>query len=418
MHKIRAGALQFVLFIGTIIALLLMAFVLLSYSHQFFARNTDKVIELTKTADNLMQQAISQSGSDLAIIISNMEDTNFQTEMRRDFWGVFEKVDVWAKHQQKSFHKMALIGQGIREELPALYLKDAQRPLVIAGNAHIVGDAYLPERGIRPGNIGGNSYYRSRLVHGDIHRSNAELPRLHPQLQTIVDQITDPLYQFPEETISYRQGMEIRNSFANPTIIISGFQIDLEEAVLKGNIVIRAEDKIVVSSGTQLRDVLLVAPQIEFLPGFSGNIQAFANEKIIVGRNCELSYPSALVIQNTRFHKDPVNLREPDILISRDSELRGLILYLDKSTEKKYGPQIKIDENSTLVGEIYCTHNLELKGQVFGKASVGSFISLENGGVYQNHLYNGRINSTKLPVQYAGLQMESNMHKSIAQWLY
>ena len=44
--KIRAGALQFVLFIGAIIAILLFAFVLISYTHSFFGKKTDLMVDV------------------------------------------------------------------------------------------------------------------------------------------------------------------------------------------------------------------------------------------------------------------------------------------------------------------------------------------------------------------------------------
>ena len=50
--KIKGGALQFVLFVGTIVAVLLMSFVLISHSHTLFKKKTDITIALIQAADN------------------------------------------------------------------------------------------------------------------------------------------------------------------------------------------------------------------------------------------------------------------------------------------------------------------------------------------------------------------------------
>jgi len=68
---------------------------------------------------------------------------------------------------------------------------------------------------------------------------------------------------------------------------------------------------------------------------------------------------------------------------------------------------------------VYCTANLELKGWVNGRVHTQAFVALENGRIYQNHLYNGRINGTVLPLSYAGLELEGqNTSKKLMKWLY
>ena len=59
--KVKAGALQFVLFMGAVIAVLLMTFVLLNHTHQLFDKKTTKVVEVVKKADMGIQQAMGQN---------------------------------------------------------------------------------------------------------------------------------------------------------------------------------------------------------------------------------------------------------------------------------------------------------------------------------------------------------------------
>ena len=51
--------------------------------------------------------------------------------------------------------------------------------------------------------------------------------------------------------------------------------------------------------------------------------------------------------------------------------------------------------------------------------STDAFIALEDGSVYQNHLYNGQINSLILDESYAGLLLASRENnKKVMKWLY
>ena len=68
-------------------------------------------------------------------------------------------------------------------------------------------------------------------------------------------------------------------------------------------------------------------------------------------------------------------------------------------------------------GELYCEANTDLQATVNGSVYTNGFVAKQFGSIYQNHLYNARINSSQLPTAYAGLQWE-NSHQNIAKWLY
>src|SRR5690606_1790036 len=186
-----------------------------------------------------------------------------------------------------------------------------------------------------------------------------------------------------------------------------------------GNIAVYATEKIIVGASTSLRDVLLVAPEITINDGVHGYFQAIAEKKIHVGKNCRLAYPSALVVQNRNVRNDKGrNGREFGIYVGPGTELEGILLYLEDSDTRYYDPQIKISENTSVRGEVDCSKNLELKGTVLGNVTTDAFIALENGSIYQNHLYNGKIDVTGLDLQYVGLLLEDKGTEKIMKWLY
>ena len=61
---------------------------------------------------------------------------------------------------------------------------------------------------------------------------------------------------------------------------------------------------------------------------------------------------------------------------------------------------------------------IELKGAVFGNVVANGFIAMENGNIYQKHLFEGHIYAHDLPSQYTGLGYDGNFAKAVAKWLY
>jgi hypothetical protein len=425
--KIKAGALQFVLFIGAVVAVLLMAFMLLSHTHSLFDKKTDVVISIIKGVDFGINSSLNKPialGDQIAIKDEN--DLSIDIQVKRDYWGIFEKRTVMASHGKTNLIKTALVGGKDIDGMPALYVSDKQRPVIIAGNSSITGTAFLPKQGIKMGNIHGNSYHRNQLVYGKKLQSKATLPQLCSDLQMQLNQLAKVGYVPQGEMVSMTRNRALKNSFHSPTKIIRDRVVHLKDMQLTGNIIVSASDKIIVEASAQLNDVVLLAPKIIIKDWVNGYFQAIASESITVGKKCLLPYPTALVVnkkgtprlsKNTNSQHQFTN--RPSIYIDSYTEIGGVVMALENSEERQFVPQIKIDDNAKVVGEVYCTKNLELKGRVNGSVTTAAFVALENGSVYQNHLYNGMINSTHLPRAYVGLlSQKGEQSKKIMKWLY
>ncbi|OWW23503.1 hypothetical protein B4Q04_20095 [Zobellia sp. OII3] len=416
--KIRAGALQFVLFIGAIIAVLLIMFVLISHTQNLFNKKTALTVDLIQAADYAIDYSLANDfvvGKNIEI--PYQEGSPISLEIRKDFWGIFEKITSTSKQNSIEFSKSALVG-GNWSEMSALYLKDKQRPLIVAGKTKITGDAYLPQQGIRMGNISGNSYSHQQLLYGTKRNSQDELPKLKSSVLNQIIQLTNNSFGEVKEEIRLKRNLELRNSFQSPTIFIREGTVHLEMVALSGNIVISATDRIIVEPSAQLRDVLLIAPEILIKDSVQGYFQAFANKNIHVGKNCNLGYPTALVVRNPAQSNKKNSDQKPKLAIDAHSEIKGALIYLENIKDQSYVPSIKIGENVIVQGEIYCEKNLELKGSVYGNVTTDGFIAMENGSIYQNHIYNGIIDGSSLVPGYAGLLYETAPSKKVMKWLY
>ncbi len=422
--KLKGGALQLTLFIIVVIALLLSGFVLLVHIHKQFRIKSDFIVETTKNADRGITYALHNHLRLNDTTTVDLKGLDYKSlKLYCDSWGIFKKVTSVSKIKNNRFIKIALIGANQPDKSrTALYIQDNNRPLVVVGNTKIEGVAYLPKQGIRSGNIAGHSYYGSQYIYGQTKIAAFRLPKLDAETTAKINTIESSTLKISNrQFLNIEQGKSYFNSFLNPVqVVFSNKAIHLDAMELTGHIIVQSKTKIVVGSFSKLKDVILIAPEIEIQSSVKGNFQAIASKKISVGKSVELNYPSALVVHNKRKSQQvstPENAIESNIVIDANAVIKGIIIYLDKEAKKTYKTQIEIKEQATVIGELYCNKNMELKGTVYGTVYTNSFVANQNGSIYQNHIYNGTISINQLPEEYVGLVF-NNSKKGVMQWLY
>ena len=421
--KLKAGALQFTLFISIVIALLLTAFILLIQTHKLFDVQTNFAIETIENSNRGIDYSLLNATrlNDTTVIRLNDEDYK-ALNIHREFWGAFERVTATSKIKTHTFRKTALIGaQQPRTNRTALYVQDNNRPLVLVGNTKIEGLAHLPRQGVKSGSISGQSYYGSQLIYGPT-KTASNLPELFEETTAnlrnnlkIVSKLSKPQY------LNLESGQTYTNSFLNPVqVVFNPSTIRLSAVDISGHIIVQSQTKIILESSSNLKDVLLIAPKIEIKNNVKGTFQAIASKEILVERNCTLNYPSALVIvekESSTIENTTQGERTIPLKIDSNSTMKGVVIYLGTKKQNNYNAQVSIGKDSTLHGEIYCSNNLELAGEVFGSVYTNNFTTKQAGSIYQNHIYNGTINIDSLNVNYIGLPF-NNSKKGILKWLY
>ena len=89
-QKIRAGALQFVLFIGVVITLLLLTFVTLAHSHSLFGKKSELFVKTIKMADLGLAYALEH---DMPLGDTIVIDLPFEDQVKlkaiKTYWGIF-----------------------------------------------------------------------------------------------------------------------------------------------------------------------------------------------------------------------------------------------------------------------------------------------------------------------------------------
>ena len=419
-HKVFSGALQFTIFIGVIIALILAGLVMLQNTQNFFIQQSKASIENIQLANSGIT-FLKQQNNLIAdtTTIDQLSDTNQKIEVQSSQWGIYEKAIVKTTHREKIFYKSALLGTQIENsQRPTLYLQDNFKPLVVVGNAILKGIIFLPSQGVKPGYIAGESYYGKELVQGTTRNSNTKLPELKKNYKEILE----GFLQFQEfnsnRFLGGNEVLKYKNSFLKPTKVwYSKNEIVLDNNNLLGNIIIKSEQKIVIKKTAILKDIMIIAPIIVIEDDVYGCFQALANKQIKVGKNCKLSYPSALVfIQEKNEILDTQKLEAP-IYIDKKTEIRGSIVYFKSTKENDFKVQIMLNEETLVKGEVYCEGNVELNGKVVGSVYTEQFIVNKAGTTFINHIYNGQIVDDNFPEMFCGLVFKDNQ-KGVAKWMH
>jgi len=412
--KLKAGALQYTIFISVIIALLIFAFISLTYVQNKLRIKASLFQEVIHNTNNgfkyLAQREIPYNEETLLPIA-----TESATKVLKRQWGLFDVATIHATRNKESFTKTALIA-GHRQEKIALYLQDDNQPLFVVGDTKIEGKNYLPEQGAKRGSIAGHSYTGTQLIYGTIATSKSSLPEItnRNSLKNISDEL---LKREGNSFFDLEDNLRLVNSFDEPVQIFnSNSIIDLRFVELTGNIILNSRTKIRVHSSAMLADVILTAPEIEILDEVKGNFQAVATKQIKVGKKCNLNYPTGLVLLEEKKNTSESTKELKQIRLNKNTTLKGIIVFISDDRKDNYNSQIIIEENATIYGEVYCNQNIELKGTVNGTVYTKGFVANQFGSVYKNHIYNGKILSSKLPEQYCGLQFKNAKLKT-AKWL-
>lgn len=418
--KVKAGALQLTLFIVVVIALLLASFLIFVHTYTQFNVQSDFVIETVQDANNGILHTLRTHVplNDSLSFQPNAED--YKTlKITRTYWGFFEKVFSGASIKNYKFEKVALIG-GTQPKLnrTALFLEDNNRPLVVVGNTKIEGLAYLPERGIKTGNISGHSYYGDRLVYGITRKSN-QFPKVPSEL---IEHLKNINSEEQAIFIDISKTQTFKNSFFEPLqVVYSPDEIRLEDLSLIGHIMVQSQTAIVVGASSNLKDIVLMAPKVVIEDNVIGAFQVIASEAITVSNNCKLTYPSALIVYDdgtvTPREQEKSDSKNNAITIDTGTTINGVVFWNVTSMARNYEPQILINEHAVVNGEVFCNSNLELKGTVNGTIYTSNFVAKQSGSIYQNHIYNGTVSIDGLPQEYVGLPFETSK-KGIMKWLY
>ena len=409
--RLEAGILSSVLAIALIIATLCASLISLAYYYRMATLQYTIVDRLENNA---------QSGINLLLATSDHSDVAegywkdlFGQEqdsvwLHQRPWGVYQVGIVRARTGNKSRQKVALFGRKPDQTgQSALYLADEQRPLSIAGRTQLIGRCYLPKAGVKSAYINRIGYQGEQLVKGSTQESQGSLPKLSPDA---VAHLRRLLTVKAENYLSLDQlGDSLVYSFeAAPTYYHSPGPITVS-GLLRGNIIVASDRAVTITSQADVEDIIVVAPQITIAPDFEGRLQAIATDTLVVGRGCQLRYPSALVLFASSGGA---------VLIDEASQVAGTVVLTGTATDY-HRRLLSLEKEASVTGMVYSDGLVELKGSIYGHLSCRKFMLRTASTLYENHILDGTVDASRRSPHYLASALWATTHqKGIAQWLY
>lgn len=418
---IKAGALLYAMFLVVIVSIISSSFILVNYYNKSYVIHALKSEELFRDANSGINYGLAmhqQLPLDVAVDIDLYDDEKSIVKLEKTSWGAFYILTTIASWKNKSATKSALVGANINSgEKVALYLSDQNKPLSITGETKITGDCYLPKSGVRRAYIEGKSFVGNKLINGQKRNSNKELPSINENLIHQNLQMLSYINIKKDSVIDYEVLFEVDsiiNSFQNKTLVLySPYNITIRDKVIKGNVIIKSDQNVVIKESSDISNIIVYAKGIKVEEKTIGEFQLFAEDSIHIAADCNLKYPSVVAVLNSKMNNENCK-----IFIGEKVNLKGSIFLYQSSNKSKIKSIVRIGEEAIIMGQVYASEELELKGAVKGGIFCSNFLLKTPSSIYENHLIDAIIDRSALPDEFVGVALteEINNHQ-IIQWL-
>lgn len=412
--RLSGSALFYALLVALLIATFSTAMISVAYYHRVLTNFANLEWQLVQNSTSGIEFLKSQKGTFDRQTIDLFAQTTDSVLLEKKIWGLFEIATAEAFHQTSkgrlSHRKIALLGSppSADWEKAALYLRDGFKPLTLAGQTQITGDAFLPKSGVKGGYVNGQAYSGKELIFGEKKSSTANMPEIEEtliqhQFNQFLLQQTHYFFQLPDS---------IENSFFEPTIIAKDSVIYIDQQLLKGNICLVADSLVYIGRNTIVENILIYAPAIYIEEGFQGNLQAFATHYLEISPNVKLTYPSVIALLQ------PDTVKQPSLAYFRkEANLQGLLLIHDAKKGNPV-PIPRIEKESLIEGQIFSNSSrLDFQGILHGNLTTAGMRLRTSTSQYENHLWNTTIDATQRPDFYLSPVLFKTPQKDIVQWM-
>lgn len=403
MNKVKASALYFVLIISLLLFIFLSLFIVYSKLQKQLVKQYEIQHKLNKNVHHAQllyanDTAIRNAMQD-SLCIDLFDEQKDSVCLYSKQWGFWNLLSVKAKYgrfkeERTFFYANAFTVNDTMQA--ALYLRDKQNMLVLAGSSLLKGDCYLPLAGVKPGILEGKPYDKKEMIVGKELKSTDHLPKIDSTILTKVLNFLDTSYLLSNCIIlsnSIKSNDVYNQLFTQATglIYLKGKQ-NLKSSAISGNIIIYSDVEINIDKNAQLKDVIVIAPIIRLEKGFTGSLQVFSTDSLIVEEGVKLSYPSVLF----NFQSDE---HDGKLMIKQGAEVNGAIIAIDKSQEDK-NAKVEIQKKVNVRGLIWVEGYFQFNASIIGHVFTHKFIWYTTASTYENHLLDASIDATSLQKQY------------------
>lgn len=416
-HKLSGSTLIAALVVSLIISLLISSIILL----QSYQRN---VIVSHYLLERIKEDALSGFNLLLSGETNKLGVWTEETASKREDvlvnltnvpWGLFQLQVSTIVYKNDTLGYAGLVSKAMSNKQAVLFLEDTGQPLALCGQTKIVGDCCLPPSGVRMAFIEGKQFAGKELITGKILACQQKLIEPTGELMDYLER----MFQHDSfewcELYQWENGLnEIEISFLKSTrMYFSEDEILLNNGKVSGNVIIKSDKEVIISADISLNEVIIVAPRISIMSGFTGSIQLVATEQISISENVELVYPSSVTLISSS--NSLITGEEHTIDIGSNTTITGSLVYHNSQFQQRGG--INIGLNSKINGLVYSNNYVELKGRMNGILQTKFFRLKTPSAVYTNHLLDAEI-TYNLPSSFLyGNLLDSFTANKVVKWL-
>ncbi|MBQ4821387.1 hypothetical protein [Aquimarina sp. MMG016] len=399
MFMLKAGSLLYAIYVCLIIAILSGGLIYIFTINKSLASRYEVKAQLVDRCESCFDYYLSNPDGfeKKALQKIDLFDDGLICEFKKERWGMYAKLQGKAYFRKDTVENSFIVGQRKQKRPLALYLCDFGEELKISGITEIKGDMKLPKKRYKVVNILGNQQANNPKVIGNIGVSSQNLPKIIPPQLTYPHNIKETsLSSFKKNELIYR-------GFDQETMLIyldKGENLDRMR--IKGNFIIKSNDTIKIDDTSKIEDVIIQAPKVVIEEDFEGSIQIYADKEVVIESYVKLRYPSCIVIDDSTRDYDK------KIEIAEDVEIYGGIVIDGNSFRERQNNFVTVEENSMIVGDVYCNGILELKGSVIGSVYAHKLQLETRSSKYADVILNGLIDTENIPEGYVKLPLFVN----------
>lgn len=378
--KLQASAIYYSLLFIFLIGALLTSFIVLYNAYGSMSLDVQSNHEALFSMHGVRNQLESQELPDNGAYTVNFMEVNGTLQIS-DF-GIFKRFSykVDQPHFQSVFEGLLMRKDSKLEE--TIIMSNSSFPLSVSGGTRIEGRIKVPERGVKRTFVSSGKRDGSPEINAQEIKTDESIPGI--KLPSFVFHEKD----FMEVTrLDHFNSQKGKHAFGEETLLVKVGNHSVSGVSLSGNMILWRDDSISISNDVVLEDVIVSAPIIHIQGGAQLQCQLMATEKIYIGDEVKMAYPSAVMLknENSAANTDFENVIE----IGEKADIRGAVILHHQVSKKG----IRIDTESTIRGVIYSTGSVELKDdvKVEGRVITNKFYRKTPSSEYDNLLLNVTI---------------------------
>lgn len=387
---VRAHSLLYAVYVCLIVSILCAALLYISTLYttlnQFYNSREDLYLE----NQSVLNYALSIGDAENTVV---NEENGISSGYQLKSHGLLKVAIVKSALKNDTVSSAHFIGH-YADKQTALFLSGFSNPLSYSGKVTLIGNKNLPTKSIEVNFI--HSTENKLISTGKIALSPSILPEINPEFKKAFEETNSPKLLLKD--LERNKDSIYYNSFLNKTIEVQLPNASLQNVIIKGNFILYARDSILIKENNILEDVVIKAPIIKISKGFKGTFQAFATKKIALEEEVTLAYPSVLCIYNNSNEKS-------ELTINRECSIYGAVILFGSPLEKIDDNEIVFSEKSKLIGDVFCSGKLMVKGSIFGSVYTNRFFSKTISGTYENCIIDAEIDITKRPNYFISIPL-------------